>query len=238
MLDSIYEFLARLGYAHPIHPTEVHMPIGLVVGAFIFAWIALLFQRPKLAQTAYHCIVLAFIWLFPTVLFGVMDWQHYYAGAMPFPIKIKLILAPVLLVLLAGAVLLGRGRGAESKAVLTSYGLCFLVVVVLGYFGGQLVYGIQGPSLPDELKAGARLFSAHCSSCHPQGGNVINPDLPLKGSPQLVDPNVFVAFIRNPKMPDGSAGSMPAFPSAQISDREAEALYEYIVQTMGYPTRK
>jgi mono/diheme cytochrome c family protein len=53
-----------------------------------------------------------------------------------------------------------------------------------------------------------------------------------------VHPNVFVAFIRNPKMPDGSAGSMPAFPSAQISDREAESLYEYIVQTMGYPTRK
>jgi mono/diheme cytochrome c family protein len=238
MLDSIYAFLARLGYAHPIHPTEVHMPIGLVVGAFIFAWIALLFQRPRLAQTAYHCIVLAFIWLFPTVLFGVMDWQHYYAGAMPFPIKMKLILAPVLLVLLAGAVLLGRGGGAESKAVLTSYGLCFLVVVILGYFGGQLVYGVQGPSLPDELKAGARLFAAHCSSCHPQGGNIINPDLPLKDSPQLADPNVFVAFIRNPKMPDGSAGSMPAFPPAQISDREAESLYEYVVQTMGYPTRK
>src|SRR5690554_447343 len=204
MLDSVYEFLARWGYPHPIHPTEVHMPIGLVVGAFIFVWIARIFQRPRLAQTAYDCVVLAFIWLFPTVLLGVMDWLHYYAGAMPFPIKMKLILTPVLLILMAAAVFLGRGAGAESSVALVSYSLCFLVVVVLGYFGGELVYTAEEPSHSDEAQAGAELFSTNCASCHPQGRNIMNPDLPLRGSPHLADADRFIAFIRNPKLPDGS----------------------------------
>ena len=73
MFNFVYKFLAGLGYTHPIHPTEVHMPIGLVVGAFIFAWIALLFRRPRLTQTARYCVTLAFIWVFPTMLFGIMD---------------------------------------------------------------------------------------------------------------------------------------------------------------------
>jgi uncharacterized membrane protein len=33
MFNSVYEFLGKIGYHHPIHPTEVHMPIGMVVGA-------------------------------------------------------------------------------------------------------------------------------------------------------------------------------------------------------------
>jgi uncharacterized membrane protein len=238
MLDSVYEFLARWGYPHPIHPTEVHMPIGLVAGAFIFAWVARLFRRPRLARTAYDCVVLAFIWLFPTVLFGVMDWLHYYAGAMPFPIKMKLILTPVLLVLMAAAAFLGRGTGAESSAALISYSLCFVVVVVLGYFGGELVYSTEEPSLSDEIQAGARVFSAHCDSCHPKGGNIMNPDLPLRGSPQLADADTFIAFIRSPKLPDGSVGSMPAFPPDRISDREALELYRYIVQAIENPARQ
>ena len=45
MLDAIYHFLNELGYHHPIHPTEVHMPIGLVVGALVFALVAGLFRR-------------------------------------------------------------------------------------------------------------------------------------------------------------------------------------------------
>jgi uncharacterized membrane protein len=198
MFNFIYEFLAKLGYTHPIHPTEVHMPIGLVVGAFIFAWTALLFRRPKLAQTARHCVILAFIWVFPTLLLGIMDWQHYYAEAMLFPIKMKLIFAPTLLVLLAVAVILGFKIGAESKAVLAIYCLCFVTVVILGYFGGQLVYGTKGPAPPENVKAGAELFSANCKGCHPNGGNIIKPNLPLRSAPQLANLSSFESFIRDP----------------------------------------
>lgn len=238
MFNFVYEFLAGLGYTHPIHPTEVHMPIGLVVAAFIFGWIALLLRRPNLARTARHCVILALIWVFPTMLFGIMDWQHDYAGAMLFPIKMKLVFAPALLVLLAAAVILGVKKGAESKAVLAIYCLSFVTVVILGYFGGQLVYGAKAPAPPADVKAGARVFSTNCKGCHPNGGNIIKPNLPLKSAPQLAEFNSFEGFIRDPKMPDGSAGVMPAFAPAKISDQQAKDLYEYIQKVIEHPVRK
>ena len=30
--DFIYQFLADVGYAHPLHPTITHLTIGLVMG--------------------------------------------------------------------------------------------------------------------------------------------------------------------------------------------------------------
>jgi mono/diheme cytochrome c family protein len=51
---------------------------------------------------------------------------------------------------------------------------------------------------------GAEIFATSCSRCHAQGGNLVYPNLPLRGAPQLADFNSFLAFIRNPVMPDGS----------------------------------
>jgi uncharacterized membrane protein len=238
VFNFVYEFLARLGYTHPIHPTEVHMPIGLVVGAFIFAWIALIFRRPNLARTARHCVILAFIWLFPTMLLGIMDWYHYYAGALLFPIKMKLIFAPALLIFLLAAVIFGYKKRAESRAVLAIYCLCFATVVLLGYFGGQMVYGVKSAAPPENLKAGAKVFSAYCKGCHPHGGNILKPNLPLRSAAQLADFNSFEAFISDPKLPDGSRGPMPAFSSEKISKQQARELYEYIKQVIAHPKRK
>jgi uncharacterized membrane protein len=238
MFNFVYQFLAGLGYTHPIHPTEVHMPIGLVVGAFVFAWIAVLFRRPRLATTARHCVILAAIWVFPTMLFGIMDWQHYSAGAMLFPIKVKLIFAPSLTILLWIAVILGYKKGAESRPVLAIYCACFVIVIILGYFGGQLVYGTKSPPPPENVKVGAEVFSANCKGCHPGGGNILKPNLPLRSAPQLAEFKTFVDFIRDPKLPDGSKGPMPAFAPEKISDRQAKELYEYIDQVIEHPKRK
>lgn len=232
MFDPIYEFLAKLGYSHPIHPTEVHMPIGLVVASLVFIYIAVIFRRHNLEQTVRHCIVLAFIWIFPTMLFGYMDWQHFYAGAWLFPIKVKLATAAVLTVLLLFAVIIGHQKGPASKAAVTLYTLCFLAVVVLGYFGGQLVYGIKGSSASATYGAGGKIFKTNCSACHPKGANVIMPNLPLKGSAKLDQFKTFLAFVRDPKLPDGKPGPMPVFPPSKISDSEANELYEYITQEL------
>jgi uncharacterized membrane protein len=222
MLNSVYEFLNSLGYPHPIHPTEVHMPIGLVVGGLIFSVIAALFQREKLALTPRHCILLAFIWVFPTILFGYMDWQHFYGGAWLLPIKVKLAVAPLLAVLLFFAILLGRRHGAKSLKVISVYFLCFCCVVVLGYYGGELVYGGRPAQSPAEFKAGERIFRANCSACHPKGGNVLVPSRPILHSHEVQDLKAFDQYLRHPKSP------MPAFPTAKISDSEMKALYEYI----------
>ena len=236
MFDSVYRFLNSMGYPHPIHPTEVHMPIGLVVGALIFAVLALVFHREKLRFTPRQCIILAFIWIFPTILFGVMDWQHFYGGAWLFAIKVKLILAPLLMIFLLLAIILGHKYGATSMAVLPVYFLCFCVVVILGYFGGQIVYEERPPSVSSEqFKIGENIYRTNCRSCHPRGGNILKPNLPINGAPVLKDFQKFSFFVQNPGMPDGSRGIMPPFPLAKISEEEMKNLYEYIVNVLERP---
>ena len=235
MFDFVYRFLNKIGYSHPIHPTEVHMPIGLVVGALIFAIIALVFRRERLSFTPRQCVILAFIWVFPTMLFGLMDWQHFYGGAWLFPIKVKLIVAPLLMILLFVAILLGHRYGATSRATLSVYFLCFCSVVVLGYFGGQMVYEERHSGPSEQFTAGQKIFVANCRSCHPKGGNILKPNLPLKGAPELTNFETFSSFIQNPKMPDGSTGIMPPFPLTKIPEQEARDLYEYIINVLDTP---
>ena len=185
MINAFYDFLARLGYTHPFHPTEVHMPIGLVVGAFIFALVAVIFRVQRLHFTPRHCIILAFIWVFPTILLGVMDWQHFYEGAWIFPIKMKLIIAPILTALLGLSIFLGYRYGPVSLRVIPVYFLCLCAVTMLGYFGGQLTYGGMTIVGPPSYKAGEKVYAAHCTTCHPSGGNTINPGKPVLHSPLL-----------------------------------------------------
>jgi mono/diheme cytochrome c family protein len=82
-------------------------------------------------------------------------------------------------------------------------------------------------------RLGADLFARNCAGCHPHGGNTINPDLPLKGSPQLADFKAFLTFIRYPHLPGGAPGAMPRFSSARLSDQQARELYQYLTSLWG-----
>jgi|SRR5665811_385468 hypothetical protein len=89
-LDAFYGFMDRIGYMHPIHPAMVHMPIGLVAGATVFIGIAAFARFHQFRVSAHHVLMLALIFWFPTVLFGILDWQRYLGGAWLFVIKMKL----------------------------------------------------------------------------------------------------------------------------------------------------
>ncbi|MEJ2137054.1 MAG: c-type cytochrome [Desulfofustis sp.] len=241
MIEFFYKTLATIGYTHPIHAPTTHIPVGMVIGAFLFALGAYLLKRSTLALTAWHCVLLALVGLFPTVLFGYMDWQHYFAGAWVFPIKIKIGLAVLLLILLIIALSLGRKTEKVSVGALLIYGLCLLNVTALGYFGGELAYGGRTPAKPGdsarstataEMEAGATLFNQTCSACHPNGGNSIKQNLPLKEAPQLVSFEIFLTYIRNPKARDGSQTIMPSFSPEKFSDQEANKVYQYIVKVL------
>jgi uncharacterized membrane protein len=238
LIDAIYLFLEKLGYPHPLHPPFAHMPIGLVAGALVLGWVAWLFRRPALWPSSRHCLILALIFLIPTALSGYMDWQHYYSGAWLFYIKMKLILAGILLVLLSIGFIVARKPEVRPIASLTIYSLAFLTVVALGYYGGQMVFGGSTPTAPKEFEIGARIFKGNCSGCHPHGGNIIATNLPLSHAPQLAEFDAFRDFIRHPKMPDGSRGEMPGYPTTRISDQQARDLYQYIVNVIRHPKRK
>jgi mono/diheme cytochrome c family protein len=91
----------------------------------------------------------------------------------------------------------------------------------------------EGTAPAEASRLGERTFSNRCSGCHPQGGNAIVPDLPIQGSSALADFDTFLAFVRHPRMPDGSRGPMPAFYPDRLSNQQARELYQFLRQQFG-----
>jgi mono/diheme cytochrome c family protein len=247
-IDALYQLLSKIGFKDPLHAPLTHFPVALAVGAFLFFLVAILFRRKSLVFTARHVSILAFLFAFPTILFGVFDWLRFFKGAWIFEIKIKMILAGAVLVILAVGIILGRKLPVRTAPMLIAYALAAVAVIGLGYYGARLVYGgwtsgasvavAEGaaggqagakPASQAALKAGGDLFAANCQRCHPNGDNVMMAQLPLKTSKRLSSGKSFMAFLRAPGLPDGTKGLMPAFPPKQLSDQQAGELYAYIM---------
>jgi cytochrome c6 len=248
MLEALYRSLVSFGFTDPIHAPLTHLPIGLVFGAVVFFIAALVLRKKQFELTARHVAVLAFIMAFPTILFGVFDWMHFYHGVLFPAIKAKMALAGALLVLLGAGVILG-GEAKLNKAWLAIvYFGAFACVMTLGWLGGGIVYGrgaqsaaTAAPAAPAsspssgiasrtgaDAQKGQEIFQMNCAACHAGGGNVMVANLPLKASRRLDSLAVFKAFVREPSMPDGSAGGMPAFADAQLPDGQVADLYAYV----------
>ena len=232
MIEFVYQTLTKFGYTHPLHPTLTHVPIGMVIGAFLFALAALIFRWASLTRTARHCVILALIVAVPTAILGLMDWQHFYGGALIFPIKMKLVLAGVLLIFLTLAVIVGFFGEKFSTIVLALYGLCLLSAIGLGYFGGELVYGTKAPAeatAEGPAAVGAMVFQQNCSACHltDSTANKIGPGLkgvfklgkfPASGQP--VSEENFKKLLQKPfdKMP----------PFGHLTPEQVDALTAYL----------
>ncbi len=76
---------------------------------------------------------------------------------------------------------------------------------------------------------GEALFVRHCAVCHPNGGNIINPEKPLDRASLerngITDPADIVAIMRKP------GPGMMIFDQNVISDQDAEKIAEYILKT-------
>ena len=97
--------------------------------------------------------------------------------------------------------------------VLSAAAICVALLSVAG-FGQEAA----------KSKIGEEEFKENCSSCHPNGGNVIEPEDTIKGSPRLRDFETFLSWIRKPVQP------MPTFSASQISEEQAKQLYDFIVE--------
>jgi uncharacterized membrane protein len=139
VIDFIYSTLNALGYHHPIHPVSTHIPMGMVIGGFLFAAVSLKWKT--LDKTAYYCLVLALVNVPLAIIFGFLDWQHFYNGMANPYITAKIVLASGLAILLALYVVLHRKGTVNNNILMVLYFLSFLTVVGLGYCGGQLVFG-------------------------------------------------------------------------------------------------
>lgn len=202
MTENISHFLESIGYHHPIHPLLVHLPLGMIIGAFLFALLATIFKKGTLANSSRHCLFLALVALPPTALLGYVDWQQRLGGASLFAIKMKFILAAVLFALLLLSAFAGRGEQSTSAKNLLILTLSLVVTAGIGYFGGELVYGTQAePAVTSQAPAaeghptatvaataeestvsqGAALFEQKCAGCHAAHGTETRHGPGLKG---------------------------------------------------------
>ena len=232
MIESIYQLLAKIGYTHPLHPPATHLPAGLIIGGFLFALVAWIFNRKNVAQSARHCFVLALIMAIPTILLGLMDWQQRFGGAYLFEIKMKLVLAGILLFLLLVAVIYNALAGGFSKIVVALYALCLLTVIGLGYFGGELVYGTREPAAAEATgvaATGEQLFKQNCSACHLTDSTATKLGPGLKGvfkqdkfpvSGQSVSDENFRQLLKTPFR------QMPPF--GHLSEEQVNAILDYL----------
>jgi uncharacterized membrane protein len=140
MTASIFALLEKVGFTHPLHPPLTHIPMGMVMGCFFFGLLAWKAKKTELSRTALHCSVLAILFIVPTILAGILDWQHRFGGSFTPLIIIKIIMAPILTGLLAYTIWLHR-QGAPQKKLFIVYALCLVCAVGLGFCGGELVYG-------------------------------------------------------------------------------------------------
>ena len=140
MIEAIYGILESVGFTHPLHPAATHIPMGMVMGCFFFGIVSLTITKYDLRKTSLHCSVLAIIFVIPTVIAGIMDWQYFYGGTWQPLIIIKFILATILLILLAISIKMNLGQ-STWKNLFIIYALCLACVTGLGFSGGELVYG-------------------------------------------------------------------------------------------------
>ncbi|MGD8366051.1 MAG: c-type cytochrome [Desulfobacterales bacterium] len=154
MGEGIYAALESIGYGHPLHPVAVHLPAGLVIAVFLFSVAAMFLRHAGLAQTARHCALLALLSAPVAAAAGLLDWQHFYGGAWLPPFIIKMVLAFLLIISLGVAVFKGMKKDVPIKRLVPVYLFCLAVVVGLGYFGAQLVYGERAQS-PGEMRQSA-----------------------------------------------------------------------------------
>lgn len=87
-----------------------------------------------------------------------------------------------------------------------------------------LVTGIGVGQDAKKGKTGREEYQTSCSPCHPDGGNVIKPEKPLRGSKKLANFKTFLSWIRKPVQ------NMTAFSPAEISDKQAQELYDFILR--------
>lgn len=141
MIEFVYQALAKVGYSHPLHPAMTHIPMGMIIGGFLFAVGSAVLKKDNLAKAAHYCYTLALIFVLPTMMLGYLDWQYKFDGEWNRLILTKIILAVILTLILIATFFSGKNVKVGIKQKLILYVICFAIAMGLGFIGGELQYG-------------------------------------------------------------------------------------------------
>jgi len=102
--------------------------------------------------------------------------------------------------------------------------LLLVVSLVFFVFAAQSIAGSH-----EAGKSGEELFKENCASCHPDGGNIINPKKTLHKKDleanKIKTPEDIIGKMRNP------GENMTQFDKTMISDKDAGKIAKYILKT-------
>jgi cytochrome c6 len=101
--------------------------------------------------------------------------------------------------------------------------VCFLIVVMV------CSWSVVAAEDAAKNSSGEKLFLKHCTVCHPQGGNIVNPKKTL-GKNDLAVSNIkteadIIKLLRN------GAPGMPTFDENAITKKDAQEIADYILKT-------
>jgi len=103
--------------------------------------------------------------------------------------------------------------------------LCRLTVLLAVTFLASVVAAATGKGKID----GKAEFDLHCSGCHPNGGNVINPAKTLlKMNREANGVKSVKDIVRKMRKP---GAGMKQYDRKELSDAKAKAIAEYIIKT-------
>jgi cytochrome c6 len=98
------------------------------------------------------------------------------------------------------------------------------LAIALAAMASPASAGTAPPALP-----GDQLFEIHCSGCHSNGGNMVNPAKTLQKMVREANgvktAQDIVRKVRNP------GKGMTRFTHEDLSDRDAKAIAEYVLVT-------
>lgn len=101
--------------------------------------------------------------------------------------------------------------------------------VLLSVFAVAVLVSGTISAAKEQVGRGASLFKQNCSPCHPDGGNIINPQKTLHKKDREAN-NVKKASDIVKKMRDPGPG-MTKFDEKTLPDKDAKEIAEYILKT-------
>lgn len=129
------------------HAVAAHFPNGLIPVATFFVAGALVFASPSLEQAGFYVLAVAVFSLPVSFVSGLLGWKKHYKGLKVPVFQIKTRLG-ILLSLVGVAALAARMADPGGIMRLSGWGLAYLgllgvmlaLVVVLGHYGGKIVF--------------------------------------------------------------------------------------------------
>lgn len=130
-------------FGHPVHPQLIVFPLGLLATAVIFDVLYLIFANPLLPTASFYMISAGIIGGLLAAIFGLIDWLALPSNTRAKSIGLWHGIGNVVIVTLFAVSWLLRRDNVnfvpDGLALVLSFA-GFLLALVTGWIGGELVY--------------------------------------------------------------------------------------------------